>query len=239
MNVRHTVLSCAGVFALTAACSDSSAGPAPLPSCGAHGTQLSLAVGGYTSIDPATDTGCVTFAANSAPDTAEYLVLPWSAGGAPASTAPFKLQSATPVASAIAMSRFAPAPSGTRGATALAFDHFLRELGRSRRYPPVDRSAPAASTGVPQPSPAAGPPTVGSKRTFKVCANSTCSTTVNVRAVPQAVGAHIATYIDSLAPSPGLSAADLDSLKTVFDTRLYTLDTVTFGHVSDIDSNTV
>jgi len=80
---------------------------------------------------------------------------------------------------------------------------------------------------------------VSSKRTFKVCADAHCLTTVNVRAVAQAVGAHIAIYIDSLAPSPGLSAADLDSLKTVFDTRLYTLDTVTFGHVSDIDSNTV
>src|SRR5712691_377920 len=238
MNVRHTVLSCAGVFALTAACSDSSAGPAPLPSCGAHGTQLSLAVGGYTSIDPATDSGCVTFAANTAPDTAEYLVLPWSGGGATGSTASFVLQSAAPVAS-ISVSRLASAPVDTRGATPVAFDHFLRELGRSRRYPPADRSAPVASTGVPQPSAAAGPPTVGSKRTFKVCANSTCLTTVNVRAVAQAVGAHIAIYIDSLAPSPGLSAADLDSLKTVFDTRLYTLDTVTFGHVSDIDSNTV
>jgi len=53
------------------------------------------------------------------------------------------------------------------------------------------------------------------------------------------VGTHIAIYIDTLAPSPGLGASDLDSLKTVFDTRLYPLDTVTFGHVSDIDSNTV
>jgi len=237
MNVRHTVLTCAGVLALTA-CSESSAGPSPLPSCGAHGTQLSLAVGADTSLNPTTDSGCVTFAANTSPDTAEYLVLPWSGGGAPGSSAPFVLQSAAPVAS-LSVSRLAPAPPDTRGATPLAFDHFLRELGRSRRYPPVDRSAPAATTGLPQPSPAAGPPVVGSKRAFKVCANSTCSTTVNVRAVAQAVGAHIAIYIDSLAPSPGLSAADLDSLKTVFDTRLYTLDTVTFGHVSDIDSNTV
>ena len=227
-----------GGLALSACSSGDAAGPG-LPSCGAHGTQLALAVGAYTSIDPATDSGCVTFAANTAPDTAEYLVLPWSGGGAPSSTAPFKLQSATPVASAIAMSRFAPAPSGTRGATALAFDHFLRELGRSRRYPPAGRSAPAVSAGVPQPSPAAGPPVVGSKRAFRVCADAHCLTTVNVRAVAQAVGAHIAIYIDSLAPSPGLSAADLDSLKTVFDTRLYALDTVTFGHVSDVDSNTV
>jgi hypothetical protein len=166
------------------------------------------------------------------------LVLPWSGGGTPGSSAPFVLQSAAPAAS-ILISRLAPAGESTRGATPLAFDHFLRELARSRRYPPADRSAPVVSAGVPQPAPAAGPPTLGSKRTFKVCANSTCSTTVNVRAVAQAVGVHIAIYIDSLAPSPGLSAANLDSLKNVFDTRLYPLDTVTFGHVSDIDSNTV
>jgi hypothetical protein len=232
--VLSTIL---GGLALTACSSSDAAGP-PLPSCGAHGTQLSLAVGAYTSIDPATDSGCVTFAANTAPDTAEYLVLPWSGGGTPGSSAPFVLQSAAPAAS-ILISRLAPAGESTRGATPLAFDHFLRELARSRRYPPADRSAPVVSAGVPQPSPAAGPPTLGSKRTFKVCANSTCSTTVNVRAVAQAVGVHIAIYIDSLAPSPGLSAANLDSLKNVFDTRLYPLDTVTFGHVSDIDSNTV
>jgi hypothetical protein len=81
---------------------------------------------------------------------------------------------------------------------------------------------------------------VGSARTFKVCANTDCRPPLtNVGAVARAVGAHIAIYIDTLAPSPGLSAADLDSLKMVFDTLLYPLDTTTFGHVSDIDANTV
>src|SRR5204863_9462217 len=46
-------------------------------------------------------------------------------------------------------------------------------------------------------------------------------------------------YVDTLAPSPGLAGSDLDSLKGVFATRLYPLETLTFGHVSDIDSNTV
>src|SRR5213594_3680381 len=96
MNVRHTILTCAGVLAFTS-CADSSAGPSPLPSCGAHGTQVSLAVAGYSSIDPATDSGCVTFAANTAADTAEYLVLPWSAGGTLGGSAAFTLQSATPL----------------------------------------------------------------------------------------------------------------------------------------------
>ena len=232
------ILASVGGLVLTVACSSDSAGPG-LPSCGAHGTPLALAVGAYTSIDPASDAGCVTFAANTAPDTAEYLVLPWSTVGTPGASAPFMLQSAEPVPS-IAMSRaFTPSGPRSRGATAAAFDHFLRDLATNRRYPPADRSAPAVSAGVPQPSPAAGPPVVGSKRAFKVCADSNCLTTVNVRAVARAVGVHIAIYIDSLAPSPGLSATDLDSLKNVFDSRLYPLDTTTFGHVSDIDSNSV
>jgi len=225
-----------GGLVLTVACSSDSAGPG-LPSCGAHGTQLTLAVGSYSSIDPASDSGCVTFAANTAADTAEYLVLPWSTGGTPGASAPFMLQSAEPVPS-ISMSRaFTPSGPRSRGATAAAFDHFLRELATNRRYLSTDRSAPVAASAVPR-SPA-GPPTVGNARTFKVCAKTDCSILTNVGAVARAVGTHIAIYIDTLAPSPGLSAGDLDSLKNVFDSRLYPLDTTTFGHVSDIDSNSV
>src|ERR1044071_4915518 len=102
---RLALIAGLGGLALASACSSSSAGPR-LPSCGAHGTQLSLVVAGYSSIDPATDSGCVTFSANTAPDSAEYLVLPWSAGGAPASSTPFTLQSATPQA-VIAMQQIA------------------------------------------------------------------------------------------------------------------------------------
>jgi len=237
-NTHLFVFVAIGGLALAVACSGDPAGPSPLPSCGAHGTQLTLAVGAYTSIDPASDSGCVTFAANTSADTAEYLVLPWSAGGAFAS-APFRLQSAAPLAS-IAMSR-TPGPTAARSrrATPVAFDHFLRELARNHRYARTDRSAPVVGSAVPPPSAAAGPPTVGSLRTFRVCADTNCSTLNNVGAVARKVGTHIAIYIDTLAPSPGISASELDSLQTVFDTRLYALDTVTFGHVSDIDSNSV
>ena len=227
---------------LTSACSSSSAGPR-LPSCGAHGTQLILAVAQYNSIDPATDSGCVTFPANTSPDTAEYLVLPWSAGGTPGSSTPFTLQSATPQA-VIAMqqiAQLAPALSGgarsAQGPVAVAFDRFLRESAHAGRYSSPARSA--GGDGSVSRASLAGPPTVGSLRTFRVCANTACSSFDNVGAVARSVGAHIAIYVDTLAPSPGLTASDLDSLKGVFDTRLYPLDTLTFGHVSDIDSNTV
>ncbi len=237
---RHTVWRCAGMLAF-AACS-SSTGPRAGASCGAGATQLSLAVAGYSSIDPATDSGCVTFPANPSPDTAEYLVLPWSAGGTPASSAPFTLQSARPQA-VIAMqqiARLAPALSGgarsAHGPLAVAFDRFLRESARAGRYSSPARSAGGA--GRVSRASLAGPPTVGSLRTFRVCANTTCSSFDNVGAVVRSVGAHIAIYVDTLAPSPGLTASDLDSLKGVFDTRLYPLDTLTFGHVSIVaDSN--
>ena len=223
---------------LASACTSDSSGPGNLPSCGAHGTQISLAVAAYTSIDPATDSGCVTFAANTSPDTAEYLVLPWSTGGNPGSSAPFTLESATPLASITAP--LFSLRAGNRGATPAAFDRFLRHIARTRNYTQLARAAALARSFGPQPSPtnSASPPTLGSGRSFKVCSNFTCSAFDNVGAVVRAVGAHIAIYVDTLAPA-GLDSASLASLKQEFDTLLYPLDTVTFGHVSDIDSNTV
>ena len=235
MNVRHLVLTCAGASVL-AGCSDASAGPG-LPSCGGTGTPLSLAAAQYSSVNPATDSGCVTFAANSSADTAEYLVLPWSVGGLQQSAA-FTLQSASPSASLMAATRLSRLAAARRGATPVAFDHFLRELGRSRRYP-VFGPTPAAAASAPQRDVIAAPPTVGDKHSFKVCANMSCSTLSNVGAVARSVGQHIAIYIDTLAPAPGLPQSDLDSLRDVFDTRLYPLDTVRFGNVSDIDANSV
>ena len=234
-----------GGLALTIACSSESAGPGPLPSCGAHGTQLSLAVAQYTSINPASDSGCVTFAANTSPDTAEYLVLPWSTGGTPATSAPFVLQTATPLAGTIApafvslpISQGSSPEGGPRGPNAVAFDHFLRESARARRYTVPTRSISTASVPAPPAPSPAGPPTVGSSRTFKVCSNRTCSTFANVGAVARAVGTHIAIYVDTLTPSP-IDSATLSDLKQVFDSRLFPLDTATFGDVSDIDANSV
>ena len=89
-NTRLLPWVATGGLVLAVACGSDSAGPR-LPSCGAHGTQVTLAVGAHTSIDPSSDSGCVTFAANTAADTAEYLVLPWSTGGTPGASAPFML----------------------------------------------------------------------------------------------------------------------------------------------------
>jgi hypothetical protein len=81
----------------TAACSgDHPAGPAAPACSSALASQVMLAVGAYLSIDPASDGGCVTFAANaSAVDSAEYLLVPQSASGTPGVSSPFRLQDAS------------------------------------------------------------------------------------------------------------------------------------------------
>ncbi|MFN2570522.1 MAG: hypothetical protein ABR537_02750 [Gemmatimonadales bacterium] len=237
MTPQQTRLIGAIVWFAAGACAKDSSGPGNLPSCGAHGTALTLAVAAYSSINPATDSGCVTFAANpSTSDSAEYLVLAQSAGGAPGASAPFTLQSATPLPSIVA-SRVSALRTGTHGAAAVAFDAFLRTMGHTRRYPRLGRSADVAVTGNVPASPA-GPPAVGSAHTFKVCSNLTCSVIVSVGAIARAVGTHIAIYVDTLAPLAGLDSADLDTLKQVFDSRLFPLDTATFGNISDVDTNT-
>ena len=71
-------------------------------------------------------------------------------------------------------------------------------------------------------------PVLGSLRSFKVCATLTCSSFATVAARVKAVGADIAVYVDTLAPAAGLDSADLDTLKQVFDARLYPLDSAAF-----------
>src|SRR5207247_9948340 len=69
------------------ACSDrmSPPPPVPLPACtGGRGFAVSLAVDSFVSVDPILDSGCVIFPANSSViDSAEYLLVPQSADGAP------------------------------------------------------------------------------------------------------------------------------------------------------------
>jgi hypothetical protein len=198
-----------------------------------------LAVGAYTAIDPASDAGCVTVAANgSAIDSAEYLLVPQSASGTPGASSPFRLQVASlhPTAP-LAAAATAPASSGQRS-TAVEFDRFLRHAAASRRYEAPAAAAPRLARA---PALQVVPPTLGSLRTFKVCGNLTCSTAAfkTVGARVQSLGAHIAVYVDTLAPANGLITADFDALRTVFDSRLYPVDTAAFGREPDVDSNGV
>src|SRR5438034_9616391 len=83
MKHRRAVQVVLWSLAATAGCG-SDAGPATPACSSALATQVVLAVGAYTSIDPASDAGCVTVAANaSAVDSAEYLLVPQSASSSP------------------------------------------------------------------------------------------------------------------------------------------------------------
>ena len=236
---RRTVAQLAlGLVLPAAACSgDHPAGPDPLAACGSRATPITLAVGAYISIDPASDSGCVTFPANAAADSAEYLVVPQSVADT-GQTAPFQLRGAALGATA-PLAALAPPTPAQSSSVATAFDGLLRSLARRRSYtvPPARGRSPAPAAAPA--AVAASPPVLGTLRTFTVCDTLDCHSFKNVGARVKAVGAHIAIYVDTLAPAAGLDSADLDTLKQEFDSRLYPLDSAAFGSVSDLDSNTV
>ena len=239
-TTRRTLIQLAAVLiAPVVACSgDRPAGPDPLASCGDRATQITLAVGQYVSVDPASDSGCVTFPANAAADSAEYLVVPQSVAGASGRTATFQLRGGAVGATAPLVASV-QAPPAWGASVATTFDAFRRSLARRRSYTmPAARRPSLAATGVTG-AVATGPPALGALGSFTVCDKLNCSSFKNVGARVKAVGAHVAIYVDTLAPTPGLDSADLDTLKQVFDSRLYPLDTTAFGGVSDIDANTV
>src|SRR6266480_1036569 len=226
----------------TAACSGDNTGPSA-PTCSSTlASQLTLAIGAYASIDPATDGGCVAFPANaSAVDSAEYLLVPQSAAPTFGLSSPFALRAATlgaapmRLAQTLAQSAGPPTPAGQ-------FDGLLRRLG-SEHAARAGAAAPRPLPAAPRLLPAAAPPALGSLRQFTVCANATsCGAPAHFKTIGarvRAVGAHVAIYVDTLAPPPGLDSADIDTLRQVFDTLLYPLDSANFGAVSDLDANSV
>jgi hypothetical protein len=216
-----------------AACSDPP-GPSLRP-CTASGFAVTLAVGQYASIDPAADSGCTVFPANGAVD-AEYLVVPQIATGTPGQSLAFRLTGDTihpatigPVSAGPAIDRLTPAE---------AFHTFLRrgdERAWKERAPP----GPSPARGAPLPSPESPTFVYGDQKAFKVCSNLTCTTFANVTATARAVKPKVVIFVDNAAPAPpnGLDSTALDSLGTLFETRLYATDTLAFGRESDIDAN--
>jgi len=216
---------------LVSACtSDQSSVSGPTVTCGSTSTTLALSPGQYTALDPSTDSGCVAFPANgSTSDSAEYVVVALSAGGDTGATSPFLLRSTTATGTPLLDGpRVASRRAAARGSIAVAFDRYLRTLGRAQRGRAPVR-APAAVT----------PPTVGALRAFSVCANGDCSVFKTVTARARSVGTHVAMYVDTLTPAGGLDSAQIDSLRQLFDSHVYAVDTTAFGGVSDVDSNGV
>ncbi len=249
MTGRSAAALVLSIVAVTA-CSDGAVGPgvwphAALPPCNQSLAQtITLKVADYVSVDPMLDSGCVLLPANaSGINSIEYLVVPQSATSLSGKSTPFQLKGGSlPAGVTAQLVGPTAAGQGAPGSVAIQFDQFLRNLAQTRNYaavvppPPPGGNPPSMSF---QAAAIAGPPALNDLRTFKVCNVLTCKTLSNVTARVKAVGMHIAVYVDTLAPTAGLDSAELDTLKQVFDTRLYPLDTAAFGGISDIDSNTV
>ena len=235
----------AGLSWLLVGCKGSDGTSPPLPPC-TSGTPLALAVGDYQSIDPGPVSGCIVFPASAA--ATEYLLVPQAATGTPNDMQAFQLVGSALAPSAMASLVPAPGPASGAAGPAERFHLFLRQAERSRAYPvPPQPQRPAglqpevqaAAQASPPPRRPFTPADSGMINSFKVCGNLVCDTLKTVDAALTKIGQHIALYVDTAAPPPGLSQADLDALRAVFDTQLYEVDTTAFGRESDIDHNGV
>jgi hypothetical protein len=220
------------VCVLLAGCTDQVTGP-PLARCQGMIQPLALAVRAYVAIDPQPTEGCVIFPANTSGDSAEYLLVPQATTETPDLSGTFALTGGAPAAAAATTAALYQEPAM---GPADQFHIELRELERTRSYPGLAALAAAERQGA---ALAAGLDTVGNRRTFKVLSNlsPTRVTYADVGAIARSVGQHIAIYVDSTAPASGLTTADLDAMRDVFDTQLYPADTAAFGRESDIDGN--
>ena len=99
----------AGLSSLWAVACSSSTQPKLAPCTAASAGQLSLAVAGYTAIDPTQTAGCAVFGTNPSAAALQYLLVPQAVSGVPDDASGFLLLGATVPAAA---ARFAAARSG-------------------------------------------------------------------------------------------------------------------------------
>lgn len=207
-----------------------------LPRCTtAIGPTVNLAVGEYAVYNGAADSGCLVFPANTGATETEYLITMHIASGAPGTYTTYALQGGLDVPPAPAP------PAGAAPAQQVAinpadqFHEGLRALEAQRGM----LAPPAASRPAPVAPLVTTPPVLGEQRSFSVCASLNCALFRNVNARVRAVGNRAAIYVDENAPADGLNDADLDTLITVFDERLYAIDTAAFGRESDVNNDGV
>jgi hypothetical protein len=212
-----------------------------LPPCTASGSAVNLVAGQHAAISPTAIKGCYVFPEAPAGSAVEYLLVPQAASGTPNDSQSFKLQATALALAGIEAEFMAAEAVPAELSPADRFHLFLRQSERRRSYamPPPSAAAPVAKP-APQAAATIVPVDSGQVRTFKVCGTLQCSQPLpTVTATAMKVGVHIAIYVDNNAPSPGLSQADLDVLRDVFDNRLYAVDRNAFGVESDIDDNGV
>ncbi len=219
----------------TVACGGGTKPPVgPVVTCQQY-QNLALAAGTFAIIDPTVQGGCISLPAAGASG-AEHLVVALSGAGQEALngvSAGYALNG-LPVAVAAA-----PRPAPPAGALPFAevFHDRLRQreqaLGRQLSATPALRAAPR---------PFQGPPVVGSKAVFNVCADQACGSFVQVQATAKFVGTRGAIFLDDTVPGGGYSQTDIDQIGALFDgpaPNMYGIDTTAFGRESDLDGNSV
>jgi hypothetical protein len=189
---------------------------------------IRLAVGDYAAVHPSQVTGCATFP-QAGSDTVMYLLAPQATTGVPGDSALFRL---------VGDSTLAAVPLTQAGTEVLPLAVRFHDHLRSLEAGYAGLARPPSLLRAPQVALAA--PTVGSQRTFHVCATVDCSLPpdfATVTATLRYVGQHAAIYQDNAAPSGGFSDLDFQALGQLFDDDLYEVDTQAFGAESDVDNN--
>ena len=211
-------------------------GNEPTPPTGVDCSGVSpttLAVGAFTILD-ASQTACVRIPAPGASET-EHLYVALATEGRQATngiTATYELEGGTGATASVASPNgavFDQVPTA-----AASFHDRLRARERSLSEHPAAAARPRISASV-----APTPPVIGSKRTFDVCATTTCDSFVQSHATAKVVAQRVAIFVDDSAPAGGYSQADLDQVGALFDSHLYPIDTTAFGRESDLDDNGV
>lgn len=226
---RWTLLSCALILA---ACGSEPNPPATVD-CSAA-APVSLAAGEYTVVD-ATQIACVSLPAAGAGG-AEYIYAALATAGTETTTgisAPYRLQGGAGLTASVGGASRAAVDRAP--ASAQAFHDRLRARERALTD---QRAVVSASRRRLNASAVAVPVVVGAKRTFDVCATTTCDSFVQSTATAKVVGQRVAIFLDDSAPA-GYTQADLDNVGVLFDDQLHPIDTTAFGPESDLDANGV
>lgn len=189
--------------------------------------QVNLTPAAHTIVDGTDAAGAVEFPAAGAAG-AEYLVVAQLAGLGAGLQSNFSLGGQASLVD-MPLTRLA-----RRTSVADRFHGMLRARESQMARQAALRAPLVLAPGATQP-----PPIVGAQRTFKVCSNLDCNTTVNVTATASFVGSHAAIFVDNAAPANGFNTGDITQIGQQFDAVLYPIDTGRFGAESDIDANTV
>ncbi|GIW51812.1 MAG: hypothetical protein KatS3mg081_1167 [Gemmatimonadales bacterium] len=188
-----------------------------------------LAVGDYASLVPASVAGCAVFPPAGL-DTVEYLITPQAVSGKAGDSTTYRLRgdSVATVTTKLGI-------EGQELPFAVVFHDALRQREAEMAGLPRPAFEPSAA-------PAASPPGIGSRRTFRVCNKLDCNKSEDfstVLAEVHYVGERAVIYQDVEAPPGGFTSEDFRQLGALFDQELYGVATRAFGAESDVDRNGV